>query len=366
MFNKQKLLISGFILLVGSSVFFQNFKNKESVESKDQLKEKSIINCVQKQSKNISPKIDFSGRIKSSRKINIVSEVNGISKVNYSNFEVGKKFKSGEVLIYIEDSDIDLELKSIKSQFLSLLVRVLPEIKMDFPSLGNAFQSYINNFKLSGRIDVLPTTNNSKERNFLSSRQILENFYRIQSLENKLNKYKIKAPFDGVITKALIDPGANVIVGQPLGEFIDPTKYEISTSVSINESLLINSGDKVQIDIEDSGDVISGMINRKGVHINELTQSIDLFIDILDGEVKDGMYATGKIICDTLNNVYQIPRASILNNNQIFILKDNSLKLTNLDVLINQNDMALVKGLNNNDCIVEKNRNYFYDGMTIN
>ena len=83
MFNKQKLLISGFILLVGSSVFFQNFKNKESVESKDQLKEKSIINCVQKQSKNISPKIDFSGRIKSSRKINIVSEVNGISKVNF-------------------------------------------------------------------------------------------------------------------------------------------------------------------------------------------------------------------------------------------------------------------------------------------
>ena len=63
------------------------------------------------------PKIDFSGRINSIRKINIVSEINGISKTNYTNFEVGKKFKSGDVLIYIEDRDIDLELKSIKSQF---------------------------------------------------------------------------------------------------------------------------------------------------------------------------------------------------------------------------------------------------------
>ena len=366
MFNKQKLLISGFILLVVSAVFFQNFKNKEYVESIDQLNEKTIIDCEQKKSENIVPKIDFSGRINSMRKINIVSEVNGISKTNYTNFEVGKKFKSGDVLIYIEDRDIDLELKSIKSQFLSLLVRVLPEIKMDFPSLGNDFQSYINNFKLGGRISTLPNANNSKERNFLSSRQILENFYKIQSLENKLDKYKIKAPFDGVITKALIDPGANVIVGQPLGEFIDPTKYEINTSVSVNESQLINSGDKVQIYIEDSDNEISGIVKRKGVHINELTQSIDIFIDVVEGEVKDGMYATGKIICDTLNNVYQIPRASILNNNQIFVLKDKTLKLSNLDVLIHQNDISLVKGLKNNDCIVKKNRNYFYDGMSIN
>ena len=51
---------------------------------------------------------------------NIISEVNGISKLMNARFEVGEKFKQGEVLISIKDDDIGLELKSIKSQFLAL------------------------------------------------------------------------------------------------------------------------------------------------------------------------------------------------------------------------------------------------------
>ena len=82
----------------------------------------------------------------------------------------------------INDTDIDLELKSIKSQFLALLIQVLPDIKMDFPSLGNEFQTYINNFSLDRKTANLPKAVGSKQRNFLSSKQVFANYYKIKAL----------------------------------------------------------------------------------------------------------------------------------------------------------------------------------------
>ena len=59
MFNKQKLLIYGFILLVVSAVFFQNFKNKESVESNDQLNERLPLIANRKNPKTLFQKLIF-------------------------------------------------------------------------------------------------------------------------------------------------------------------------------------------------------------------------------------------------------------------------------------------------------------------
>ena len=366
MSKKQKFqLLALFVIILISFLFIRshNYNKESNVESNK--KSSPVLTCSNAVLVDVVPLIDFSGRINSASKINIVSEVNGISKITQSTFEVGEEFKKGEVLIYIKDEDVDLELKSIKSQFLSLLVQVLPDLKMDFPSLGSQFQKYVNGFNLQGNISSLPQTTSSKQRNFLSARQIYANYYTIKALENKLNKFKIRAPFDGVITKALIDPGSNVIVGQPLGEFIDPKRYEISTSISVSESNIVNKGDSVIIKSDDLEGEVRATIKRIGNHINELTQSIDVFIEVESGIVKDGMYVTGQIICNTLKQVSQIERSSLINNNNIYTIKNDSLKLTKVDIIVFQNNHAVVRGLTEKDCLVKENRNYFYDGMSI-
>ena len=364
--KKQRFQLLALCVIVCIAFLFirsHNSKKESNVENTQKLL--PITTCSNVVLDDVVPLVDISGRISSASKINIVSEVNGISKITQSKFEVGEEFKKGEVLIHVKDEDIDLELKSIKSQFLSLLVQVLPDLKMDFPSLGSKFQQYVNNFNLQGNIATLPQTSSSKQRNFLSARQVYANYYTIKALENKLNKFKIKAPFDGVVTKALIDQGSNVIVGQPLGEFIDPNSYELSTSISISESSIVNKGDLVIIKSDDLEGEVQARIKRIGNHINELTQSIDVFIEVESGVVKDGMYVTGQIICNTLKEVTRIERSSLIDNNNIYTIKNDSLNLTNIEIVVFQNDHAIVRGLNEEDCIVKENRNYFYNGMPI-
>tara|TARA_B100001250_G_scaffold413405_1_gene447424 strand:+ start:3592 stop:4695 length:1104 start_codon:yes stop_codon:yes gene_type:complete len=366
--NKTQTLktLGLFVIIFILILIIKNHIKDDQFDSNDKKNTSPNITCSQINLKPIKPIIDISGRIQSANKINIISEVNGVSEIYNNKFEVGEKFQKGEVLISIKDNDIELELKSIKSQFLALLVQVLPDIKMDFSQLGNKFEKYINNFSLESKLLDLPKPANSKERNFLSSRQVFANYYTIKALENKLDKFKIRAPFDGVVTKALIDIGSSIMIGQPIGEFINPYKYEINTSVSVKESLLVNEGDHVIISSDDLNTSIEGSVTRIGSHINELTQSIDVFISINDTNVKDGMYATAQIICDSINDVFKIERKKIQNNNTIYVVDSNHLKIKEVDIIAFQNDSVIIRGLDNNHCIVDQYRQYFYDGMSLN
>ena len=367
MSKKQKLLvvIGAFFILV-TFLIVKNRTNPSITETQSNTKKIKTIDCVDIKQSNITPLIEMSGRITSSNKINIISEVNGVSNVKNSKFEVGEIFKKGEVLLSIEDGDIELELMSIKSQFLALLLQVLPDIKMDFPSLGSQLQLYVNNFNLEGPIPTLPKIKKVKARNFFASRQIFANYYTIQSLEKRIEKFKIKAPFEGVLTKVLIDPGSSIIIGQPLGEFINLNTYEMNGSVSVNDSKLIERGDTVLISSNDLNSTIKGNVSRVGSHINELTQSVDVFVSVSDNKIKDGMFITGKIICNTLDNVVKVERSKITKENQVYTIVDNQLKLKNIDIICYQNDSVIVSGLNINDCVVNQYRNYFYDNMLIN
>jgi len=367
--SKQKQLIISIGLLFTVLITFLIVKNHIN-NSKDEITEletntKKIITCDSIEGKNHVPIVEFSGKIKSVNKINIISEVNGISELQNSRFEIGETFKKGETLLSIEDDDISMELKSIKSEFLALLISVLPDLKIDFPTLGKQFQRYINNFKLDLEMSDLPKTTTSKERNFLSSKKVFSSYYKIKSLENRLHKYKIKAPFDGVITQALIDEGSPVIIGQPLGEFINLSNYEIITSVSLQEVQLFNIGNQVNVYSEDLNKMIIGEVKKIGDNINEMTQSIDLFVSIQDSLIKDGMYVQGEIICNAINDSYKIARTKITEQNNIFVLQNDTIYKKKINVLVFQNDSVIINNFNNNDCIVNTYRNYFYDGMPV-
>ena len=159
---------------------------------------------------------------------------------------------------------------------------------------------------------------------------------------------------------------SNVIVGQPLGEFINPNLYEINTSVSVKEVQLINIGDQVVISSNDFNSKITGSVSRIGNHINELTQSVDVFILIDDNQVKDGMYVTGEILCEKIENIVKIDRSKLLINNQVYTITNDTLRLKPVEVVVFQDDSAIVRGLDDNNCIVDEYRNYFYDSMPIN
>ena len=62
-----------------------------------------------------------------------------------------------------------------------------------------------------------------------------------------LNKFVVRAPFTGILTEATINPGTLVRPGQRLGEFIDPSVYEIQIALQKSMIPFIQENDKVNL-----------------------------------------------------------------------------------------------------------------------
>lgn len=344
-----------------------NKNNNEVKDEVDSLEPKfDLISCSEFSSSDIIPRIEISGTINSKNKVDLFSEVGGKVYSRKNKFKVGNEFKKGQTLIRIEASDLRLEIKSVKSEFLSLIIQCLPDIKIDYPNSFNEWASYVENFNIDKRLKDLPNPEVKKLRNFLSGRGVYSIFYRIMSLENKLDKFSINAPFDCVVTQSFLSRGSNVLLGQKLGQIIDNNNYEISTSLGVSNSELFDIGDMAVLSSDDSEKNFSATIERKGNHINSLTQSIDIFFELSDKNVKDGMFVKGQVFGKKLSNIFKIPRNKILKNKFIFIKEGGMLKEKQVQVIYFENDSVIVTGLENKDCVVDDYRNYFYDGMEIN
>ena len=140
----------------------------------------------------------------------------------------------------------------------------------------------------------------------------------------------------------------------------------ITNLVGKPDAKLIEKGDNVLISSNDLNATIKGNVSRVGSHINELTQSIDVFIITNDNNLRDGMYTTGYIITDSISNVYALERSKILDGDKIYLIENDSLKIKPVNIIAYQNDKVIINGISNNDCIVtQQYRNYFYDGMYI-
>ena len=124
--NKKKLLIiiplffSIFILFLIIKNHVVNFFDKQD-KLKDTELQNSAISCSILESRNIAPNIEVLGRVNSVNRINIISEVNGVSEFNNSRFEVGEFFNQGEIILSINNSDLDLELKSLINRLMGFI-----------------------------------------------------------------------------------------------------------------------------------------------------------------------------------------------------------------------------------------------------
>ncbi len=359
------------IIFIFCLVFLISCDNKTQEDSKIVKNESSksstdLISCSFVSSKDVNPEIEISGTINSKNKVDLISEVSGKVYSRKNKFKVGNEFKKGQTLIRIEASDLKLDIKSVKSEFLALLIQCLPDLKLDYSTSFEKWESYVENFSIGRSMKNLPDPESKQLRNFLSGRGVYSLFYKIMSLENRLEKFSIKAPFDCVVTQSFLSKGSNVLIGQRLGQIIDKNNYEMATSLGVSDSDLFRIGDKAILSSDDIEKSFSAKIKRKGNHINTLTQSVDVFFDVSNKNVKDGMFVKGTVFGKKIENVYKIARNKIVNNKFIFVREGYFLKEKEVQVIYSENDSIIIRGLDNKDCVVDNYKAYFYDGMEIN
>ena len=302
----------------------------------------------------IRNQIVSSGRVVSLNNITISSEVQG-RLIGNNTFKKGAEIKKGEIIFSIKDTDLKLLINAKKSKFMSLISSNLADIKLDFKDEYYKWDNFFNTLDLNNNLPDFPKMNSSKEKNYIISRLILAEYLSIKSDEEKLSKYTVLAPFDGIITKSYSDVGANVNPGSPVVDFIREGEKEIELTVNSSEIKFINIGDLVNF--TDNEKKYSGKIIRKGKFVNPNTQSVSVFSSITAGEstLYNGMYLSASIITKGTDNVFKLPRRAIFQNNKIFTVDSkNKLKIKKITIIAYQGDEVITNSLEDNTLVVSE------------
>jgi len=211
----------------------------------------------------------------------------------------------------------------------------------------------------------LPEPESEKEKLFLSGRNIYTAFYNVQNLETQLQNYTIRAPFSGVLTQALVNPGALIRPGQKLGEFIDQSVYELEVAINTAYGDLLSIGKKVELRNVEKTKNWTGKVVRVNSLVDPASQTIPTFIQVAGKTLKEGMYLEADITAKEEQNTYEINRKLLMEGDKVFIVRDTILDVVAVEPIYFKESTAVVKGLEDGMQILAKAIPSAYVGMKV-
>ena len=309
--------------------------------------------------------IPANGNLVAKRRVEIYSEVQGIFKPNSKLFKPGEKYQKNEAFISINDTEYYANVQLAKSNLYNSIAAVLADLRLDFPEVFLKWEAYLKSYDLNKPTPKLPKMVSEKENYFITGRSIVSNYYTVKNLEQRLSKYTISAPFKGILTEALVTEGTLIRSNQKLGEFIDPSVYEMEVSLSKTFASLLDVGETVELNNLEHTKKYSGIVSRVNGSINSATQTIAVYIEIKNSSLKEGMYLEANLNAKKEKNAIEVNRGLLLDENKIFIVRDSVLDMIDVRPVYFSDTKVVLKDIPDGTIILSSPFPGAYVGMIV-
>ena len=143
--RKLSVVVGIVILVLGLRLSAQLGASTPDESAKEQIKAAAAkINYATSlpvSNEQLNALVRLSGKVKARQKIDLFSEVNGpLVKVG-KEFREGVVFEKGELMLQIDDTDAQLEIKALKSQLYSNIIALLPNLESDYSDNFEAWKT---------------------------------------------------------------------------------------------------------------------------------------------------------------------------------------------------------------------------------
>lgn len=363
----RKILLSilGVALIIGAVLFSKYLIDNKNKPKPQFTKVVKAVFTDTIQNGDVAIVIPANGNLVAKRRLELFSEVQGLFQLGKKEFKPGQVYNQGETLISINADEYYASVQAAKSDLYNAIAAVMPDLRLDFPEVYPKWQTYLSVFDLGKTTPKLPAMDSDKENYFITGRGIVASYYNVKNLEQRLIKYRIVAPFKGILTEALVTEGSLVRSGQKLGEFIDPSAYELEVAVSKTYASLLVVGKQVDLFTLDKTKAYTGTVSRVNGSIDSATQTITVFIEVKHPDLKEGMYLEANLQAKTESNAIEIPRSLLLESDEIFIIRDSILDLIPVKPVYFSETKVVLKEVKDGTVILKKQVPGAYAGMLV-
>lgn len=363
--RKTIIAIIGLLLILGALFIAKVVGDAKSVEKpKPKPVEKQV--SVQKVKNTLVPvQITSSGNLTAKNKVDLSSEVQGILKQGRKDFKPGTYYAKGETILSINNDEHMANLRASKSLFYSALTAIMPDLQLDYPGVYPKWQQYLQSIDVNKSLPSLPQMQSEKEKYFITGRNILSSYYSVKNAEVRLAKYAIRAPFSGVLSETSVNPGALINMGQKLGTFVSTSVYELQLNINTKFIDLLQKGKTVTLHNIDHSKSWKGVVSRINPTVDQTTQTIPLYIDLKDKNLKEGMYLEAVLDTKPIENAISVKRSLLVENSFMFTTKDSLLLKTPVTIAHTNRDNVVIVGLQDGTTYVDSSIPGAYEGMIV-
>jgi len=355
--NRRIVILTAFLFIVGLAFGIMKFliAQKEEPFSRPAVVSKRYVKTEKVDYLTIVSPVTAPGRVNSLANVDIIAEAPGKLIVSDIPLKTGAQFSKGDILFTVYPDEAALALKSRKSQFLTQLANLLPDITIDFPDYETTFRTFFNTIDINKNLPEFPAIKNEKLKIFLSSRDVLSTYYNILKDELQLSRHTIRAPFNGTYSDIYLEAGAYTNTGGRIAHAIRTDVLEIEVPLERFDAEWVKVGDKVTIHSDTKSMDWKGRVIRKSQFVDPQTQSQNLYIQVNNSKQKPllvGEYLEVHFPGHPIKNAMEVPRNVVFNTNEVFIVENNRLEKEVINIIKLNEKTLIFNGLEEGELLV--------------
>lgn len=367
MTRKIRIILPVLIVATGFALMLLFISLKGDPPKKEMRVTTKVVDTDVVKLATIPAQIIAYGRVTSVQPVELYSEVSGVLMSGKVPFQPAQSFRKGDLLLKIDDRQAVLSLNSAKSDLLTALATLLPEVKVDFPEQFPIWYDYFNACDFDTPLSNLPEVDNQKLKLYLSRLNVYKLFYSVRDLEIRLSKHYFYAPFDGSISSTALRLGSTARVGSLLGKILNLEELEVEIPVPVEDIQWIDEASAVTLKSSEIDGEWTGRIARIGNTIDSRTQSIQVFIQIdSDQDFPNivGVFFKAIIPGKQIQNAHLLPHRALYNEEYVYLISDGKLEYRQVEVARSENGSVILNGgLNAGDTLVIEAMQGVYPGM---
>ena len=368
--NVLRALAGMGILVVGVMVMNALIGMKGTPPVKPRSASARLVKVMPAKFETIAPQVSVEGRVQALNRMTVLSEVNGVLPVGGKEFREGVRYEMDEAMLRLDDSELRASLVAQRSQWLQLVAGTLADLQVDFPDRADTWKELVQTLDVQVVLPDLPEPGSNRERLYLTSRGIISGYHNIRANEARLDKFTVRAPFEGVIVGAQVEPGSMVRAGQPVGTLVGIGTFEVKSAVHARHLPLLSRGDEVLLQDETGAVVAKGRVARISGNVDPTTQSASVFCEVsAEGgqALRDGRFLSGQVLGSPMDNVMALDEALLTGDggSEVFVVRDGVLKLVEVAIMHRDADRVLVRGLKSGELVLAEPVSGAYEGMLV-
>jgi len=307
---KRKIIIfSIFAVLIGLCISLAGCKNlgKTSDYTTDKVAKRTIIQSV-----------EASGTVNPVKSVNIGSQVSGIIKDIYVDYN--SEVKKGQLLAEIDPSLFQAQVDKAQGDLWAAKAnyqKIKSTLDFDRKNYNRYKKLYTRNYVSKSDLDLAESTYNADRAQLNAmSASIAQAQATLDNNMTNLRYTKIVSPVDGIVVSRAVDVGQTVAASFQTPELFivaqDLTKMQIEVSVSEADIGKIKKGQDVDYTLDGYPDeVFKGVVSQVRIASttvsNVVTYTVIVTVDNTDGKLIPGMTANVAIITMKKEDVLSVP-----------------------------------------------------------